>query len=652
MRILKYFYAVCIFSLIFSLQSTAQNNNVLARPGERCFRKEQYKNAYPYFEQILKTDPENLNALYKSGVCNLHRFSKEQALIDLEKVYAKDSTYNKYLYFWMARAYHLNYDFDKAFIFYNKFQSEISKKNIQYKEVERYKYQLTCGADYISNPGNYSVQNLGSTINSSYSEHSPVLSLTDTLLLFTSRRANLIDKKEEYDGEPFENIFYSHKIDSVSWSAPESFQLNTSGHDASIQLYDNDKKLFIYSYLHGGDIYTSENTNGVWSAPSEPVPLKEINSVDFEADVFLTADGKTLYYATNHFKKNGDLDIYYLTKNADDTWSKPQSLSSLINTDEDEDAPYITVDGRTMYFSSRGHTSMGGYDIFKSTLDTVTGNWTKPVNLGYPVNTPDEDLYFILAHTSSKAYLSSYRTGGYGEKDIYEVTAIEEAVIKGILTDKNNVPIKREGLTVQIVPVEAASKNAKSNQASVTKDGTFTMVTLSDNAYAVFVLNGRDTIASDTLHVELKGEKNQSVNYTCIVPDEKSTDTTTAIASADTLVVTVVATKAIQQTFYYAVNISAVGPATKAELRELVLYLKANPNAIISISGHADGSGPESANVTLAQKRAGNVQEYLESKGILSSRIKVNAYGSSRPAATNATETGRAKNRRVEIIVQ
>ena len=646
MRMLKYFYTVCLCVLIFSLQSVAQDTKVLIGPGEKCFKKEQYKNAYPYFEQVLKTDPENLNALYKSGVCNLHRFSKEQALVNLEKVYAKDSTYNKYLYFWLARAYHLNYEFDKALIFYNKFQENISKKKIQYKEVERYKYQLICGADYISNPGNYNVRNVGATINSSYSEHSPVLSHTDTLLLFTSRRANVIDKKEEYDGEPFENIFYSHKIDSITWSTPESFQLNTSGHDASIQLYDNDTKLFIYSYLHGGDIYTSENVNGTWSAP---VSLNEINSIDFEADVFLTADGKTLYYATNHFKRDGDLDIYYLTKNADNSWSKPQALSSLINTDEDEDAPYISADGKTMYFSSRGHTSMGGYDIFKSTLDT-TGNWTKPVNLGYPVNTPDEDLYFILSHTSAKGYLSSYRTGGYGEKDIYEVTPIEVVGIKGLLVDKHNSPVKREGLLVQIIPVETASKNAKSNQAAVANDGTFAAVALSDNQYTVVVLDGRDTVATDTLHVALAGEKNQFVNYTCVVPDKTISDTTTTIATDS--IVAVPVSKTIQQTVYYAKNIFSVGPATKAELRKLVSFLEANPNASISISGHADGSGSESVNKVLALKRANSVKEYIESKGILSSRIKVSSFGSSQPVATNNTEDGRAKNRRVEIVVE
>ena len=648
MRMLKYFSTSCLCILVFSLQTVAQDTKVLVKPGERCFSKEQYKNAYPYFEQVLKTDPENLNALYKSGVCNLHRFSKEQALINLEKVYTADSTYNKYLFFWMARAYHLNYNFEKAFIFYNKFQNEISKNNIQYKEVERYKYQLTCGADYISNPSNYKVQNVGSTINSSYSEHSPVLSYKDTLLLFTSRRANLIDTKEEYDGEPFEDVFYSYKLNDTSWTEPKSFQLNTSGHDASIQLYDNDTKLFIYSYLHGGDIYTSENKNGIWSTP---ISLKEINSIDFEADVFLTADGKTLYYATNHFKKNGDLDIYYLTKNANNSWSKPQSLSSLINTNEDEDAPYIAADGRTMYFSSRGHTSMGGYDIFKSTLDTVTGSWTKPVNLGYPVNTPDEDLYFILSHTSSNAYLSSYRTGGYGEKDIYEVIAIEEVAIKGVLVNKNNVPVMKEGLLVKIVPLETASKNAKPNQTSVVNDGTFALFTLSDNNYSVYVLDGRDTIATDTMHVELVGEKNKTVNYTCIIPDKISSDTT-IVSAIDTVATVPIIAKTIQQTIYYAVNIAGVGPATKAELRKIVAFLEANVNATISISGHADGSGPEFANTTLAKKRANNVKEYLESKGMLSSRIKVISYGSSKPIATNDTEIGRAKNRRVEIVVE
>lgn len=651
-----YLFALLVILITMgSFQSRAQHIRVLKREGEKCFRKEQYRNALPFFEQILKTNPENLNALYKSGVCKLHRFSKEEGLQNLEKVYSTDSTYNKYLLFWLARGYHLNYDFKKANLFYVRCQDKISKINIQYREVERYKYQLTCAEKYISDPSNYNIQNLGSTINSNFSEHSPVLSSSDSLLLFTSRRTNINDVKEEYDGEPFEDIFYSTKIDSVHWTEPISFQLNTSGHDASIQLYNNDNNVFIYSYQRGGDIYTSTKENGNWTLPQ---PFDEINTVDFEADVFLTADGKTLYYATNHFKKKGDLDIHYLTLNADGTWSKSKALSSLINSEEDEDAPYITADGKTMYFSSRGHTSMGGYDIFKSTWDSLGNAWGKPINLGYPVNTPDDDLYFILSHTSSKGYFSSYRTGGYGEKDIYEISPIEEIQIKGLLVYANDAPLNKSGFTVKIKSNKTDLSNATSQEIHVEENGSFNVTTLSAKDYHIFIFENDSLIATDTLFIGLVSKKDQQLNYTYILPEKEQKDSVptfpTSVADSLKTIPTVVDSteKDPAYTCYYPINSSVIGATTKSELKEILEYLNTHAKAKITISGHTDASGSDEINNKLALKRATNVKAYFVSKGISEKRIQVESFGSTMPFAKNDVEANRAKNRRVEVRVQ
>jgi outer membrane protein OmpA-like peptidoglycan-associated protein/tetratricopeptide (TPR) repeat protein len=646
MKVLVIFFSVMLTCIQVS---EGQNIKILKHTGERCYRKGQYKNAFPYFEQILKTDPDNLNALYKAGVCNLYRYSKEQALVNFEKVYRIDSTYDKYLPYWLGRAYHLNGMFDEAFRYYSIFQEKQSKKSVQYQEVDKYKRQVNYARDYMANPSNYKVQNAGASINSSFSEHSPITSITDTFLLFTSRRTNLTNTKEEYDGEPFEDIFYSSRDKNGVWSKPESFQLNTSGHDASIQLFDNDTKLFIYSYPHDGDIFLVEKQSGIWGIPAS---MKAINTVDFESDAFMTADGKTLYFATNHFKKNGDLDICYVTKTGEGIWSKPESLSSAINTDEDEDAPYITADGKTMYFSSRGHTSMGGYDIFKSMLDTVTGKWMKPENLGYPVNTPDEDLYFCLSFKTRRAFMSSYRDGGFGEKDIYEVMPIEQVIVNGFLVDESNKSIDGEGLSVLLIPIMATSKTAVKKQAAVSGAGTFTTSCLSDNAYYVFVTCGIDTLYRDVLTLDLVEEKNQTITHTFIMPYKKiSSDTNAVIVKQDTLL-PIVAPAHLENMIYFASNFSELGPASKAELRNIIAHLEKYPAANIVLKGHADGSGVEALNYKLSEKRAMAARQYLELKGIAASRIKVEFFGSQQPIASNATEAGRAKNRRVEIIVE
>jgi len=646
MNVKRVFFNFIVFA-IYSVSCYAQNNAILFRKGNACYKKGQYKNAYPFYNQILKTDSTNLKALYREGVCNLYRYSKEQALTNFEKVYKADPQYDRYLTYWLGRANHLNFNFDQAIEFYSAFLNKISTKSIQYKEVQRYIYQATCARDFVANPSNNYVRNLGAVINSSFSDHSPITSVTDTFILFTSRRTTKPNAKEEFDGEPFEDIFYSSRNKKGEWSKPESFHLNTTGHDASIQLFDNDTKLYIYSYLHDGDIYLAEKVHGVWQTPT---PVEEINSIDFEADAFITSDGKTIYFASNHLKKNGDLDICFITKDAAGNWSKPKLLPSLINTDEDEDAPYITSDGKTMYFSSRGHTSMGGYDVFKSIQDS-TGIWGKPVNLGYPINTPDDDLYFCLSSKTSRAFMSSYRTGGYGEKDIYEVVEIENVLIDGLLIDENKKVIDGDKYKVSIIPLESASKNAAAQTVNVSANGTFNATCLSDNSYKVVVLYIGDTLATDTLQLALEEEKNQRVVYSCIISSvKKGIDTSAAVPAKDTIAIPVVIKT--QKVIYFASNISNIGPASKNELREIISLVQKDPNVKITIHGHADGSGPEKINTQLSEARANSVKDYLIAKGVAASQINVQAFGSQQPIASNDTEAGRAKNRRVEITLE
>lgn len=646
MNVKRLFFTFIAF-VIFTALCYAQNNSLLFRKGNTCYKKGQYKNAYPFYEQILKTDSTNLKALYRAGVCNLFRYSKEQALINFEKVYTVDPSYDKYLTYWLGRANHLNFNFDQAIDFYTTFLRTISTKSIQYQEVKRYIYQATCARDYVANPSNNYVRNLGAVINSGFSDHSPITSITDTFILFTSRRTTLPDAKEEFDGEPFEDIFYSFRNEKGEWSRPESFHLNTTGHDASIQLFDNDTKLYIYSYLHDGDIYLVEKKNDVWQTPTA---VEEINSIDFEADAFMTSDGKIIYFASNHLKKNGDLDICFITKDSTGNWSKPKLLPSVINTDEDEDAPYITSDGKTMYFSSRGHTSMGGYDVFKSVQDS-TGTWGKPVNMGYPINTPDDDLYFCLSSKSSRAFMSSYRTGGYGEKDIYEIIEIEPVLVDGLLLDENQKRIEDGQYKVSIVPLESASKNALSQTVNVAANGIFNATCLSDNSFKVVVMHLSDTLSTDTLTLYLQEEKNQHVKYSLIIPSvKKDIDTTVTPVRADTVIIPAAAR--IEKVIYFASNSSAIGPASKNELREIISQVQKDSVTRILIDGHADGSGPEKINTKLAEARANSVKEYLIAKGVDASRIRVRSFGSRHPIASNETEAGRSKNRRVEIVVE
>ena len=247
--------------------------------------------------------------------------------------------------------------------------------------------------------------------------------------------------------------------------------------------------------------------------------------------------------------------------------------------------------------------------------------------------------------------MSSYRTGGYGEKDIYEVITIEPVWVDGLLTDENKKVIEGEKYTVSLLPLESASKNAASQTVNVDSNGNFKTTCLSDNAFKVVVLYLGDTLATDTLTLDLQEEKNQRVAYSCIIPSvKKDMDDTAVVVSSDTVITP--AAQKTQQIIYFPLNISDIGPASKNELREIIAFVQKDSNAKITISGHADGSGSEKINTQLSEKRANSVKEYLIAKGVDASRIKIQAFGSHQPQASNETEAGRAKNRRAEITVK
>ncbi|HEY8401562.1 MAG TPA: OmpA family protein [Cytophagaceae bacterium] len=595
MKILR-ISALFFLSSICVLSSVAQDVGALMKKGNKLFKDEQYRNALPFFEQVLKQKPEEKEAIFKAGVCYLHRYSKEKALELLLKAYSVDSTI-KHIDFWLARAYHQNYQFDKAIQHYTKYSNSLSKRDDRRKDMEKYIAQTNTAKEFVNNPQNYIVRNMGEAINTSFSEHSPVGSINDDYLLFTSRRDNVTGGKEDLDGEFFEDIFQSKKVGNV-WSKPEIVSLSTTGHDASIQLYDNDTKLLIYKFTKGGDIYYSEKEGDQWK---EPKQFPGINTRDYEADAFITADGKTLYFATNHYKKEGDLDIYYITKDDNGNWSKPKELKGKINTDEDEDAPFITPDGNTLYFSSRGHKNMGGYDVFKSTKD-ANGNWSEPVNLGHPINTPDDDVYFYLVNNGKKGYLASYREGGYGEKDIYEILPIQNVIIKGIVTaDGSGKPLDNLGVTFTSIK----NTTTPNSDRTMTKEGAYTAKVFSYNSYKAAVLRNGDTLYTEIFEIPYYEEPDYVIEKNFSIPWEEEEQK-------------LVSHKYLFRQIYFDRNRGKLTPEGKRELDFAIEILKKNPTAQVRLIGSRESRESK----RISEERAKSTYEYLKQAGVDMSRVK------------------------------
>ncbi|MBF9252361.1 PD40 domain-containing protein [Pontibacter sp. 172403-2] len=432
---------------------SAQDIRKQMQAGNRLLDEGNYRDAVPLYEQVLAADPDNARALYYAGISYM-TFDKEKACDYLYRVQELKPNIDKDLVYWLGRADHLNYRFDSAIRQFEKYRKTLKKRDQERRmEVAQLIQQAQNAKNEIANPRNVLVANLGRTINTAYSEHSPVISADFNYLLFTSRGKNVTGGKEAPDGEFYEDIFEARRTGQDEWSVPHMVggQLNSTGHDASIQLFDKDTKMLLYRAENNGDIMIAERLpDGTWSAP-ESIG-SNINSEDVESDAFITPDGQTLFFSTNHYAGNGDLDIYVAHRKANgDGWQTPERLDYTINTPYDEDSPSLAADG-TLYFASRGHNTMGGYDIFSAKYDAVSGNWTHPVNLGALINTPGDDTHYRLAPDGSYAYLSSDRMGCFGGKDIYKVSYTQSAAAKeqefsqaesSALPDADDVPGRR-----------------------------------------------------------------------------------------------------------------------------------------------------------------------------------------------------------------
>jgi outer membrane protein OmpA-like peptidoglycan-associated protein len=409
--------------------------------------------------------------------------------------------------------------------------------------------------------------------------------------------------------------------------------LNGKGHDASIQVFDNDTKMLMYRQDENGDIFYSERANGDWTEPKKL--NNNVNSKAFESDAYITPDGKTIYFSTGKYSEDGTLDIYYSTRQPGGDWGPAKAIGGGINTQYDDDSPYLSRDGKTLYFASRGHNTMGGYDIFKSDWDSVGSKWGRPENMGYPVNTPDDDTYYRLSPDGSYAYLSSYRIGGYGEKDIYTINYIKNAIIRGKVFSKRDSSTVIPGVELVFSGTQADKTALSYRDVTKPETGDYQVNVLSGRTYQVAVSKDGKNIETQEFAVPISTndstvvEKNFYVDYI---------DTTSMVASQF-------------KKIYFDTDKYNLRPESIRELANITNILKANPGINLSIEGHCDSRNTDEYNIVLGQNRANAAYNYLKKSGVAETRMVTVSYGERRPAAANDSPENMQLNRRVEFRV-
>ncbi|MFI5151218.1 MAG: hypothetical protein ACHQRM_15915 [Bacteroidia bacterium] len=394
---------------------------------EYFFDDGQFLRALPFFQKLVDSDSTNAYYHYKLGICYLHNSeAKAKSISELELAQQINPSLPD-MKCYLGMAYHLNNKFDEAIDLFNRYLSE-NPSAAKKKLASHYIEYCQNGKILIQRPMDADLVNTGSVVNTSADEYAPVISSDESTLIFTYKgersKGGLMDENFNPDpsGDYYEDIFISQRV-GKDWLTPESISdnINTKGHDASIALSSDGQTLFIFKSTEKdkGDIYMSVLKGDQWSEPAKLGP--NINSnASWEGSCSITSDGQLLYFASDRKGGYGGRDIYVSKKQPDGEWGPAQNLGPAVNTEYDDDAPFIHPDGIDLFFSSKGHNSMGGYDIMYSTKKE--GIWSDPINLGYPLNTTEDERYYVLTASGEFGYFSSDRAGGAGGQDIYTVS--------------------------------------------------------------------------------------------------------------------------------------------------------------------------------------------------------------------------------------
>lgn len=468
-----------------------------------------YELSLPIWKSLVEEQPDNANINYKYGFALLHSsLHRAEALPYLEKAdNGISKNYNPFDYaetsapveteYYLGRAYHHNYKLVEAIETFEAFREKIKSKHVLYPLIDLHITQCRNAQREIGSKKDFVITNLGDEINGEFSDFAPVITLDESAIFFTSRRTRPDSINENIfspeNGQHFEDVYVSYK-DPVTntWKTPELLELsNPRRNEATISVSGDGQILFIYRDDNGdGNIYFSEydgETYGRLQYVGQDMNT-DINSKSWETHAALSADGNTLYFVSDRDGGLGGRDIYRSVRLPNGNWSKALNVGAPINTPYDEDSPFFHPDGRTLFFSSNGENSMGGFDIFFSKIQD-DGTWTNPENMGYPLNTVDDDIFFVTNSKGNIGYFASSKEadGGHGAEDLYMVemeTVIDKAVaiLKGYYIPLPGQPVPPNSYVLVTNLTEGGDPE---NYTVRKRDGGYVMTLKPCNEYLV-----------------------------------------------------------------------------------------------------------------------------------------------------------------------
>ncbi|MGE0589233.1 MAG: hypothetical protein AB7O48_11720 [Cyclobacteriaceae bacterium] len=500
-------YLLAVLPLVsFSITGFAQTDSLALSEeyynlGMEVFDYTHRKQATELFVLSTQMNPNNAKAQFMAGQSIMLTVNKEKSLPYFRKAYDLDPTVNEDILYFIGQAYHHNQKFDSAILFYDRYNRILARslrleKSNKINEVNRKIFECRNAVIYLENPVDVKITHLDDRINSEYPDYAPTINADETLLVFTSRRPeDNLNATLATDLEYYEDIFYSEFKDG-KWTETKNMRgpLNTNYHNSSVAISPDGNEMILYHDSNGGDLFISQRSQGFeWSTPKA---MEGINSEYLENSASLSRDNQSVFFTSNRPGGYGGTDIYRADLGKGGRWTNVRNLGPLVNTEMDEDGVFITASGRHLYFSSNGHAGMGDLDIYRSELDTVNGTWGEPLNLGYPINSPENDIYFVLNADETDAYISSVRLENIGEQDIYKVNM------------ENWKPVDLAHPDYADLFAESAS--VKTQAVSVAATPTVTTVAspvVAENGDATIVMVVQDALSSEKLNAQVSIRK-------------------------------------------------------------------------------------------------------------------------------------------------
>lgn len=642
---------ILLIALLVSFTAQGGEYNKLIRKGNKYFQAGFYDEAVKHYIQAEALNPGDPYLLHRIGVTYLESSFKNRAIKYLKQAYEKDSLVDKNIHFQLGLGYQYNHQFLEALEHYH-----IYRKTTDFKfAVDRHIRECNIGIEFYNNANMVNIVNMEMPLNSDNEDYAPLILADGSAMIFTSRRKGSTGDKLAFDNNYFEDIYISHRKND-NWTAPEkiSSNINTENHECAVALSPDGEKLFLYDDDNNGDFYVSSRQGDDWTTPQ--AMGKPINSRYREISLSINREGNRIFFSSDRPGGYGGFDIWMSELNADSTWGEPVNLGPNVNTPDNEDAPFIHPDDNILYFSSTGHMGMGGYDIYMS--KELNREWIRPRNLGYPINTVEDDIYFVVDADNKYGYYATARENGLGGYDIYKIF-LDEKTNKVATEDKDEVGLLASTDQSVVDPDDPHVQFSGKVRDADSLKPLGAKIVLSDlNKQIVMAVaytnpeTGEFSVAiPDNKDLGLTVEK-EGYLFSSQTLDRETLQSVDKLTRDFTLSKAKVGNKVALRNIFFDSGKADIKEESMAELDRIYELLKSVPQLKVQINGHTDNVGEAKANKALSKSRAKSVVDYLISYGIDPSRLSYKGFGEKYPIASNDQEKeGRALNRRTEIEI-